>query len=86
MGVGFVLTFRSCPLTSRWGLRGTDESLDLCRSSGRALDGAWVLLLPASLQYLLYHIAPEIVGWTWRIKWRNYEAEEKNTYVVAVID
>lgn len=43
-------------------------------------------LLPASLQYLLYHIASEILGWTWRINWCNYEAEEKNTYVVAVID
>lgn len=86
MGAFFVGTFRSCPLTSRRGLRGTDESLDLCCSSDGALDGAWVLLLPASLQYLLYHIASEILGWTWRIKWRNYEAEEKNTHVVAVID
>jgi len=58
----------------------------LCHSSGGALGRAWVLLLPTSLQYLLYHIASEILGWTWRIKWHNYKVEEKNTYVVAVID
>lgn len=27
--------------------------------------------------HLLYHIASEIPGWTWRIKWSNYEAEGK---------
>ena len=86
MGVFFIVTFRSCPFTSCQGPRGTDESLGLCHSSGGALGRAWVLLLPTSLQYLLYHIASEILGWTWRIKWHNYKVEEKNTYVVAVID
>lgn len=70
----FTVTFRSCALTSCQELWSTDESVDLCHSSGGALDGAWGLLF----QYLLYHIASEMPGWTWRIKWRNYEAEEKN--------
>lgn len=82
----FAGTSTSCRLTSCGGPQGTDERLDLCCSSGGALDGAWVLLLPVLLQYLLYHIASEILGWTWRIKWLNYEAEKKTTYVVAVID
>lgn len=85
-GVVFLVTSRSCPLTSCRGLRGTGESLDLSCSSGAALDGAWVLLRPTSLRYLLCRIASEILGWTWRIKWHNYEVDEKNTYVVAVID
>lgn len=85
-GAVFLVTSRSCPLTFRRGLQSADESLDLSCSSGAALDVAWVLPHPTSLQYLLCRIASEILGWTWRIKWRNYEVDEKNTYVVAVID
>lgn len=80
----FTVTFSSGALTSCQDLWGTGDSLDLCHSSAGDVDGAWALLF----QHLLYHTASETPGWTWRIKWRNYEAEEKKqpTYVVAVIN
>lgn len=36
--------------------------------------------------HLLYHIASEIPGWTWRIKWSNYEAEEKKNHLCGGCD
>lgn len=69
----FTVTFRSCALTSCQELWGTDESLDLCHSSGGALDGASCFSTYCAILHLKYQVGlGELSGAIMKRKKKNH--------------